>query len=71
MKKKIDGLYKDVGSTYRIFSRLFCNFVFPTEMKRPLPQKNSNLDDAVGSKITEDLLDNTSLQDKLENIDGH
>ena len=70
MKRKIDELYKDVGSTYRIFSRLFCNFVFPTEMKRPLPQKNSNLDDAVESKITEDLLDNTSLQDKLENIDG-
>jgi hypothetical protein len=30
-----DELYKDPSSTYRIFSRLFCNFVMP---ERPMPR---------------------------------
>lgn len=33
----VDGIYSDTVSTYRIFSRAFCNFVFPKEMKRPMP----------------------------------
>ena len=38
-KGKIDenGLYKEPTSTYRIFSRLFCNFVMPKPPGRPLP----------------------------------
>jgi hypothetical protein len=32
-----DGIYDDVSSTYRIFSRAFCNFVFPPSIRRPLP----------------------------------
>ena len=31
------GIYEDVSSTYRIFSRAFCNFVFPPSIRRPLP----------------------------------
>lgn len=31
------GIYDDVSSTYRIFSRAFCNFVFPPSIRRPLP----------------------------------
>jgi len=59
-----DGIYKDTGSTYRIFSRLFCNFVFPREVTRPLPMK------AMEDGVDEDLLDNASVSDKLEDIDG-
>jgi len=33
-----DGVYKDATSTYRIFSRLFCNFVMPTPPGRPMPR---------------------------------
>jgi hypothetical protein len=43
-KKSGDGggggggdVYDDVSSTYRIFSRAFCNFVFPPSIRRPLP----------------------------------
>ena len=41
-KKSGDGaggesIYDDVSSTYRIFSRAFCNFVFPPSIRRPLP----------------------------------
>ena len=32
-----EGIYDDVSSTYRIFSRAFCNFVFPPSIRRPLP----------------------------------
>jgi hypothetical protein len=32
-----EGIYDDVSSTYRIFSRAFCNFVFPASIRRPLP----------------------------------
>jgi hypothetical protein len=35
--KIVNDIYKEPTSTYRIFSRLFCNFVMPD---RPLPQKN-------------------------------
>jgi hypothetical protein len=68
--KKADGIYEDTGSTYRIFSRLFCNFVFPTEIKRPLPQKNYDMAETVTQELNEDLLDNSSLEAQLENIDG-
>ena len=69
-KKGADGLYKDTGSTYRIFSRLFCNFVFPTEMKRPLPKQDFNVENTISDTITEDLLDNTSAKKQLENMGG-
>jgi len=38
-KGKIDenGIYKEPSSTYRIFSRLYCNFVMPRPPGRPVP----------------------------------
>ena len=49
------GIYADTTSTYRIFSRAFCNFVFPNELdsetdeliKRPLPNEDDTLDAAI------------------------
>ena len=40
-KKKKNPLYDDdeSSSTYRIFSRAACNFVFPETMKRPMPNE--------------------------------
>lgn len=35
----VTELYSKTSSTYRIFSRLFCNFVFPKELDRPMPDK--------------------------------
>jgi hypothetical protein len=41
-KRKVDddGVFIDAVSTYRIFSRLFCNYVMPKEIGRPLPQED-------------------------------
>ena len=36
--KGAEGLYT-ISSTYRIFSRAACNFVFPPSIERPLPDK--------------------------------
>ena len=33
----VNGIYKEPSSTYRIFSRLYCNYVMPKEIGRPLP----------------------------------
>jgi hypothetical protein len=49
-KKKKNPLYADdAKSTYRIYSRSFCNFVFPENTKRPIPksfdEKNERFDD--------------------------
>ena len=64
------GIYKDTGSTYRIFSRLFCNFVFPAEITRPLPMSGGDMEEIIESKINEDLLDDASIKDKIHNPDG-
>ena len=37
-------------STYRIFSRLFCNFVMPNEIGRPLPNEEDVLDNTLGNE---------------------
>ena len=43
---KKGGVYKEATSTYRIFSRAFCNFVFPAKIARPKPS-----DQDIGSII--------------------
>ncbi|MDC1321582.1 hypothetical protein N8261_06440, partial [Flavobacteriaceae bacterium] len=66
-KPAADGdLYADSVSTYRIFSRAFCNFVFPTENPRPFPNAEKGMDEA----IDEDILDAISVKQKINNPDG-
>ena len=45
-----DGIYKDPTSTYRIFSRAFCNFVMPNPPGRPMPGQTKEVDDKVSDK---------------------
>ena len=40
----VGDMYKDATSTYRIFSRAFCNFVFPKEIARPMPKDGENME---------------------------
>lgn len=73
-RKKIpgrDGVYADSVSTYRIFSRAFCNFVFPEDIPRPFPSKDDSKDKSkVIDKLDEDALDAVSLEDRVQNVDG-
>ena len=57
--KPANGLYEDSVSTYRIFSRVACNFVFPETMTRPKP--------AVGKSLQEMA---KLLNEEIEDEDG-
>jgi len=72
-KKKSSGddLYGDSVSTYRIFSRAFCNFVFPQEIGRPMPKEDQDIKAALrGSALEEDHMDIVSVDQQLANVDG-
>jgi hypothetical protein len=69
-KKAKEGIYEDSVSTYRIFSRAFCNFVFPRpDIRRPMP-KDGDLASAISAEIDEDELDDLTNEEKLDNVDG-
>jgi len=62
-----DDLYKQ-SSSYRIFSRLACNFVFPSAIERPLPAGITP--ETEGSKeISEDDIDAKSKALKIQSED--
>lgn len=63
-------LYENSSSTYRIFSRAFCNFVFPPTMKRPMPKETETVEDVIAKNIDEDLLDKKGVYEMLDNPDG-
>jgi hypothetical protein len=46
-----EGIYDDVSSTYRIFSRAFCNFVFPPSIRRPLPNDDGETSSEVEKSV--------------------
>ncbi len=57
---KSSGVYKESTSTYRIFSRAFCNFVFPVGISRPKP---SDVDQPAGGEpLEETVLDAATLE---------
>jgi hypothetical protein len=69
-KPGVEGLYENTSSTYRIFSRAFCNFVFPQPtIRRPMPDKKTqkgeeaNLAEAV-KEINEDDIDALSKKER-------
>ena len=66
-RKKTD---EDKPSTYRIFSRAYCNFVFPPEIPRPTPQKDQSIQEAVKQELNEDLLDGANVTTVVNNTDG-
>ena len=69
MKKKKNMnkgiLSEDSSSTYRIFSRALCNFVFPyPDIPRPKPVMIGD------AEINEDILDVATNEEKINNVDG-
>lgn len=69
-KKSKDDLYSDSVSTYRIFSRAFCNFVFPKTIARPLPRDADEVTTDAIKDMDEDAMDAKTVTEKLENPDG-
>ena len=70
-RAKDGGVYADTVSTYRIFSRAFCNFVFPRDIIRPMKQEGQGLQQAIlDPGLDEDDMDAISIQEKIANVDG-
>jgi hypothetical protein len=71
-KPGVDDLYENTVSTYRIFSRAFCNFVFPRPaIARPMPDKKNkigeetDLTEAITAEnVDEDTIDAVSTAEK-------
>ena len=64
-KKMSKKKEEEESSSYRIFSRAACNFVFPPEIKRPMPGGLVEV-----AKLDEAILDNVSEEDLLNDVDG-
>ena len=62
-KKAMQKNEDKFSSSYRIFSRSACNFVFPDDIKRPYPRMDL-------SKMNEDDLENLTGQEMLTHNDG-
>ena len=60
-KKKMKAgsdIFEESSSTYRIFSRAFCNFVFPKpDILRPMPKDSNELSTIINETVDENLLD--------------
>lgn len=69
-RKGSGGDDDDSVSTYRIFSRAFCNFVFPPEISRPKPKEGEQIAAVLKRDVNEDILDIVSLQEEIANVDG-
>ena len=68
-KQAASGVFEETVSTYRIFSRAFCNYVFPApDIRRPMPAES--LESAIGQAVDEDIFDIVSKDDKINNVDG-
>jgi hypothetical protein len=68
-KKQQKDIYEETVGTYRIFSRAFCNFVFPRAIGRPLPKDGQDIETTV-EEADEDVMDGTSIDERLANVDG-
>jgi len=64
-KKTTKKKEEEESSSYRIFSRAACNFVFPPDIKRPMPGGFGEL-----AALDESILDNASEDDVLNDVDG-
>ena len=61
-----DGIYKDPTSTYRIFSRAFCNFVMPNPPGRPMPEQNKQVGDKAAAGADTEM---ENLLTKAKNVE--
>ena len=69
--QKAPGDLFDSASTYRIFSRAFCNFVFPApEIIRPLPRESTSIGESITEETNEDFLDAVLVSNDIGDGEG-
>ena len=66
---QVNKLYDESVSTYRVFSRACCNFVFPKQdIPRPLPNDGKSLSSEMLEEADENLLDAEENPDAAPNL---
>jgi hypothetical protein len=63
-----NDLYDDSASTYKIFSRAFCNFVFPEAIPRPMLQKGETMHDKVDLHLVNVDEERRGLQNDIRTL---
>jgi hypothetical protein len=71
-KNNMKELYSEPTSTYRIFSRLFCNFVMPESIPRPLPKEDVEIgiEHKEGEEEEEKIIEELNQEDKDFDLDN-
>lgn len=67
-ERKTETKYSESSSSYRVFSRAFCNFVFPQFINRPLPGGN-NLEEVIKLKVNEEVMEQNMENEDLKEVD--
>jgi len=76
LRRHMKGVYADDSkstSSYRIYSRLFCNFVFPPALLRPIPAKKGKKkgdEDADNEVANVTELEEEVAQEDIETVKG-
>ena len=61
-KEANNEMWKEPSSTYRIFSRLYCNYVIPEEPGRPFPKTSAKKTDEEANIIAVNNLDKDAIE---------
>ncbi len=64
-KERIEDMYKDTNSTYKIFSRLYCNFAMPA---RPLPKSGGGMGETIKQIKKSDIIKGNDYGKIVEEI---
>ena len=67
-ERKTETKYSESTSSYRVFSRAFCNFVFPPFLDRPLPGGN-NLEAVIKLNVNEEDMDHNVETEDMKVVD--
>lgn len=72
--KEQNELYENISSSYRIFSRMVCNFSFPIEVKRPIPGIRQSFNEVINSpdsklddiNLNSEDIDNLTVEERAQ-----
>lgn len=67
-KKQAQEVEDKIASTYRIYSRVACNFVFPPTLPRPLPLKTTNIEEVIQNAQNNNKNMDIGAESAIDNI---
>lgn len=62
---QVANIYQESTSTYRIFSRAFCNFVFPEEIRRPMPKEDNLISTVADGEAKKSAVESSPISSEI------